>query len=87
VPVADGVYILCAATSLLCAGLLARGYVRSRMRLLLWSCLCFVGLAANNLLLVIDLSVIPGTDLSLWRTGCALAGMAVLLCGLIWDAR
>ena len=39
------VYLLCAATSALCAALLVRSYRRSRSRLLLWSCLCFVGLA------------------------------------------
>lgn len=49
--VATAVYILCAVTSVLCAGLLVRSYLRSRVRLLLWSALCFVGLAVNNVLL------------------------------------
>ena len=48
------VYILCALTSSLCAVLLLRRYARSRLRLLLWSGLCFIGLALNALLLIVD---------------------------------
>jgi hypothetical protein len=51
------VYLLCAATSIVCAILLIRGYRRARERLLLWSGACFIGLALNNVLLVIDLRV------------------------------
>ena len=80
------VYVLCALTSLACAVLLLRGYRRSRQRLLLWSGLCFVGLALNNVLLVIDVRVVPQTDLSFLRTLPALAGVALLLYGFIWDA-
>ena len=81
------IYALCALTSLLCALLLARGYRRSRARLLLWSSLCFAGLALNNLLLFIDLRVVPEVDLSVWRSLPALAGVMVLVYGLVWDAR
>lgn len=81
------VYALCALTSLLCALLLARGYRRSRARLLLWSSLCFAGLALNNVLLFIDLRVVPAVDLSVWRSLPALAGLLVLVYGLVWDAR
>jgi len=82
------VYLLCALTAIVCAWLLMQAYfARGRYRLLLWSGLCFVGLAANNLLLVIDKLVLPATDLSLWRTGVALAAMAVLLYGLVMDAE
>lgn len=81
------IYALCALTSLLCALLLARGYRRSRVRLLLWSSLCFTGLAINNVLLFIDLRVVPGVDLSVWRSLPALAGLMVLIYGLVWDAR
>ena len=49
------VYVLCALTSIACAVLLLRGYFRTRVRLLLWSGLCFVGLALNNALLVYGL--------------------------------
>jgi hypothetical protein len=81
------VYVLCALTSLASAALLTRGYLRSRARLLLWAALCFVGLAANNALLYIDKVILPAeVDLSVWRTATALAGLGVLLFGLIWDS-
>lgn len=81
------VYVLCALTSTACALLLVRGYARSRFRLLLWSGLCFAGLALNNVLLVVDKRMIPEMDLSVWRTLPALAGIALLLYGFVWDTR
>jgi hypothetical protein len=80
------IYTLCALTALGCAILLLRGYRRSGYRLLFWSGLCFAGLTANNLLLVIDKVALPEIDLSLWRTLIALASIIVLLFGLIWDS-
>jgi hypothetical protein len=85
--VATLVYVLCALTSSACAFLLLRGYGRSRVRLLLWSGLCFAGLALNNILLVIDMRVVPEMDLSVWRTLPALAGIGLLLYGFVWDTR
>jgi hypothetical protein len=84
---ANVVYILCAATSSLCAGLLFRGYRRTGARLLFWSALCFVGLALNNVMLIVDVRVMPGIDLSTWRVVPAIAGAALLLYGLIWETR
>jgi hypothetical protein len=84
---ANVVYILCAATSALCAGLLFRGYRRSGARLLFWSALCFIGLALNNVMLIIDVRLVPDTDLSTWRMVPAVAGAALLLYGLIWETR
>jgi hypothetical protein len=84
---ANVVYILCFATSALCAVLLYRGYRSSGARLLFWSALCFVGLALNNILLLVDLRFVPDVDLSTWRMVPALAGVAVLLYGLIWETR
>jgi hypothetical protein len=80
------IYSLCALTALGCAFLLLRGYRRSGYRLLFWSGLCFAGLTANNLLLVIDKVALPDIDLSIWRTLAALLSMGVLLFGLIWDS-
>ena len=80
------VYVLCALTSLACAVLLLRGFFRTRVRLLLWSGLCFVGLALNNALLVVDYTTVT-SDLSNWRTLPALAGVAILVYGLIWDSH
>lgn len=81
------IYLLCAATAFICAWLLIRAYLRGRYRLLLWSGLCFAGLTLNNLVLVLDKVVFVTEDLSIWRTSIALAAMAVLLYGLIWDAE
>lgn len=83
---AQAVFLLCALTSLLCAVLLLRAYRRSSSRLLLWSALCFAGLALNNGLLVVDRIVLPHVDLSVWRQVPAVAGVAILLFGLVWDA-
>jgi hypothetical protein len=86
------VYILCAVTSVVCAVLLVRGYRMTRTRLLLWSSICFVGLALNNILLLIDLAIFPevtiwifGIDLAVMRATVAAAGVGALVYGLIWD--
>ena len=81
------VYLLCALTALACAVLLLRSYAQNRTRLLLWGGLCFVGLTLSNVLVVVDLLLVPEVDLFLWRTIAALVGMAILMYGLIWDAR
>jgi hypothetical protein len=78
------VYVLCALTSVACAALLARGYRLRRSRVLFWSTLCFVGLALNNLVLVLDRIVWPRVDLAPLRAGTAVAAMALLVVGLIW---
>jgi hypothetical protein len=84
---AETVYVLCALTSILCAGLLLRGYRRTNVRLLFWTGACFVGLAVNNVLLFLDLVMVPAIDLSLWRGLSACAAMSVLIFGLIWEHR
>jgi hypothetical protein len=90
---AEAVYILCAVTSLACAGMLIRGYARSRTRFLLWSSLCFIALTLNNVLLLLDKvilrqqSSVGGVDFALLRAGVAAIGLALLLYGLIWDAE
>ena len=84
---AELVYVLCALTSVLCAGLLLRSYVANRSRLLLWSTLCFVGLAANNVIVFVDMLVVPDIDLRYLRSGSALAALALLAFGLVWESR
>ncbi len=83
---AEVVYALCALTSVLCAVLLIRGYRSSRLRLSLWTSLCFAGLALNNVLLFVDRIVVPDVDLQLLRTLVALIAMLPLLFGLVWDS-
>ena len=79
------VYTLCFLTSSACAWLLARSYGRTGARLLLWSSLCFVLLAANNMVLIVDMLVLPDMDLRLGRLMLALAAVSVLLFGFVWD--
>jgi hypothetical protein len=80
-------HALCALTSVLCAALLIRSYRVNRTPLLLWSSLCFVGLAINNLLLFADLFLVPSVDLEFWRSGTALTAMLLLLFGMIREAQ
>ena len=81
------VYILCFLTSSACAFLLGRNYLRTAARLLLWSALCFALLAANNLVVVIDLLILPTIDLRAVRLAFSLSAVVVLLFGFIWDAE
>src|SRR5687768_13564584 len=81
---AEIVYVLCAVTSFFCAGLLYRGYKNSKARFLLWSSGCFLGFAANNMMVIVDL-VLTGRemDLSVWRILPALFGVAFILYGFV----
>jgi hypothetical protein len=83
------VYILCFLTSAACAWLLGRSFARSGTRLLLWSSVCFVFLALNNLALVLDLVVWPSpeVDLRLPRLLLALAAACSMLFGFIWKVE
>jgi hypothetical protein len=84
---AKTIYLLCAAASLVVALMLLRQYLKSRTRLLLWSLVCFTGLAANNVLVYIDLVVYTGVDLSVYRSAAGAAAMAAMLYGLVWETR
>lgn len=77
------VYILCALTSLGCTLLLTGRYRKTRVNLLFWSALAFFAFTITNVLLFVDLIVIPQFDLALWRNGFTMAGVLVLLYGLI----
>ncbi len=79
-------YILCALASLLAAALVLRSFLATHQRLLFWACICFIGLAANNLILFADKVIAPDVDLSVWRSLPALLGVVALLYGLIWEA-
>ena len=84
---AEAVYFLCALTSVVCAAMLYRGYRAHGTMLLFWASLCFAGLALNNILTFVDLVIIADVDLSLLRSAIAVASMAVLIYGLIWESR
>lgn len=78
-------YGLCALTALLCAVLLLRGYARTSSRMLLWSGLCFAGLTANNVLLILDRLVFTEVDLSMWRLVIGLIATLLLVFGLVME--
>lgn len=80
------VFFLCLVTSVTCMALLIRGWRRTGTRLLLWSALCFVGLAANNLFVFLDLVLLPQWNLLPLRHLSSFAAVAVLLWGFIWEA-
>jgi hypothetical protein len=80
------IYLLCLLTSVACAFLLIRSYRRTKVRLLLWSATCFGFLALNNLLVVLDIVVLPVyPDLSEVRLLTSAAGVLILLFGFIWE--
>jgi hypothetical protein len=83
---AAAVYFLCFLASACCGWLLVRSYLNNRTKLLLWSAICFVLLALNNLFLFLDLAVLTTTvDLALLRTALGLSGVSALLYGFIWE--
>lgn len=81
------VYLLCLLTSAACAWLLGSRYRLTRNRLLLWSSVCFLFLAANNLMLVLDLLVWPDRDLRIARLILSLAAVSSLIWGFVWESE
>jgi hypothetical protein len=86
VTVAPLVYLLSVLVTLACGFLLLRAYVKVRQRLLLWSGLCFVGLTASNVIVVVDLVLLPDLDLYVWRLAAAAFSMLLLVYGLVWES-
>jgi hypothetical protein len=85
--IANAIYALCAVTSLAAALLLLRHYRAVRTPLLLWSCIAFTGLALNNVLVFVDLSLYAaGPDLAVPRTLAGAVAMLTLVYGLIREA-
>jgi hypothetical protein len=87
--VAEVVYLLCALTSVACAVLLMRQHrlVRGKGRggLLIWSTICFGGLALANAVLFADLVIFPEVDLSLLRAALGATSTLTLVVGLVWE--
>jgi Family of unknown function (DUF5985) len=84
---APAVYILGFLVTLACGVLLFRAYSAVGKRLLLWSAVCFCGLAISNLFVFIDLVLLPTVDLYPFRLLTAAASMLILLYGLIWEGQ
>ena len=80
-------YLLAILTSLACTLLLFRGYLKTHLRILMWSALCFVCLTLNNVLLFIDIVLLPvEVDLRIFRHIAALTGMLFMIYGFIYDS-
>ncbi|MGA7521855.1 MAG: DUF5985 family protein [Acidobacteriaceae bacterium] len=84
---APAVYIFGFLVTLACGVLLFRAYAAVRKRLLLWSAICFCGLALSNLLVFVDLVLLPNINLYLLRLITAAIAMLLLLYGLIWEGQ
>ena len=80
-------YIVATLTSLACAVLLLRQFGRVKQKLLLWSGVCFAALALSNLLVFVDLVMLPRVDLYLARLVVAAIAMSLLMYGLIWESN
>jgi hypothetical protein len=81
-------FLIALLTSLACTVFLFRAYVQKRLPILMWSAFCFVGLTLNNLLLFVDLVLLPATiDLRMVRHLAALTGLLFLLYGFIRESE
>jgi len=81
------VYLLCAATCLLCAILLFRAYLQNHVRLLFWSGICFGGLMLDNVMAFFDVFIVPDLSLVIWRKIPGFVATVLLVWGLIWEAK
>jgi hypothetical protein len=81
------VYVLCAATCLLCTLLLIRGYRQTGVPLLFWSGLCFFGLMIDNIMLYVDIVVVPDISLAIWRKLPGFVATVLLVFGLVWESK
>lgn len=78
---------LCALTALLCAILSLRAYLQSKYKLLLWSGFCFAGLTLSNLVMVVDVYILPDLNLGIARLIIGLSAMLILIYGLIFNEQ
>jgi hypothetical protein len=66
---------------------MARTYARTGTRLRFWCALCFFFLTVQNALIVIDVIPSPETNLLEFRQLAALAALAVLIHGFMWEIK
>ena len=81
------IYALCALTALVCAVLLLAGSRRTGSRMLMWSGLCFCGLALTNALIVVDALHVTADHMWTLRLVVALVAIAALLYGLVFEEK
>lgn len=84
---AELVHFICGVLSIACASLLLRNYWRTGSRLLLWTSLCFVFLALNNIFVYVDLVLFTQIDFGgrLVRNALNACAGGIMLFGLIWE--
>ena len=83
----SAVYFLCCLASLVALWLVYRSYRVAPTRFMLWSTLAFVALAVNNVLLFVDVVLLPDISLLPLRHAVALIAAGLLLYGFIWEAE
>jgi hypothetical protein len=81
------VYVLCAATALLCAIFLFRQWRRTGVPLILWAGIAFAFFTLNNLALIVDFTLLPEKNLTYIRQGLNLAGAMSLIIGILRNHR
>ena len=81
------VFALCSLTSIVCALLLARAYLRTRRRLLLWCAACFALMALNATVTLVDMWTLPLGNMLPYRQLASLGAVVVLIYGFIWEAE
>jgi hypothetical protein len=84
--IASLVYLLCAVTSATCTWMLASKFRETKAKLLFWSAICFFGFTISNVVLFIDIVLLPTIDLFVLRTLPALIGALSLTWGLISES-
>ncbi|HET7843005.1 MAG TPA: DUF5985 family protein [Xanthomonadales bacterium] len=81
------VYTLCAITASVTATMLLRAWRSTGTAMLFWSGLCFVGLAMSNVVVLVDLLLVPQLDLRWLRSSTGLLAVSLLIYGLLLEDR
>jgi hypothetical protein len=81
------IYSLCLITALCCAAILVRAFTRTRRPLLMWASLCFLCLALNEAVVMVDLYLLPDLSFRILRSSLGLTAALLMLVGLIFPAR
>ncbi len=84
---AQAIYILAAGMCLLCTVLLLRQWAATRLKLLFWSGICFLTLSVANVLLFVDLVLVPHVDLAIYRLVVTLLAIIFMLYGLVMGRK
>jgi len=81
------VYALCFLSSVLCAVLLFRSFKNTGRPLLFWTAVSFIILSLNNLLLLVDLSILHSFNLVALRQLSNLTAAGILIFAFIYKAE